>query len=142
MDDKPVYNHVSRLTFGEGKDPFDQDSKIFKAVVYDKVEGNFDKTLSLLEAYDEEFELFDHSSSSTLASTLYQHPEEDPVTGNRQRAIEWELLMLKAPEFFGCSVEELLAKHPMFHIEHLTERLRKVRSKELNVTPPPTLPDV
>lgn len=100
------------------------------------VKDDITRRLELTEEYDRTFGLMDHAKESDLMSVMYQHPEEDPVTGSRTETLSMELITLRIPELLNEGLSTILANYPRWWLDKMIERVRKLRTKEAGDIPP------
>lgn len=100
------------------------------------VKDDVSRRLELTEEYDKTFGLFDHSHVEDMMSVLFQHPEEDPVTGSRSETLAFEIVTLRIPEMLNEGLTDILNNYPRWFLDKLIEKVRAIRKKELDSIPP------
>lgn len=97
-------------------------------------EDDYVAQLALMEAYDQEYNIFDHESrgDSDPLAIIGMHPSEDPVTGSKLDLVLREMIGTRLPELTNTSLLDLLAM-PRWFLDRLLKEARKNRTEELKV---------
>lgn len=94
-------------------------------------EDDYVAQLALMEAYDQEYGIFDHDGLSNLdpLAVIGMHPSEDPVTGSRLDIVLREMIATRLPELTNTPLLDLL-EMPRWFLDKLLAEARKNRKEE------------
>lgn len=116
--------------FGIGIETFSEESYIYKLIMKSTITDDVTRQFELMEEYDRTFGIYDHLQSDDLWSIMYQHPEENVVTGSRLEALVMELITLKVPEVTNEPLSNLL-EYPRWILETIVAKVRNLRNREI-----------
>lgn len=137
--DREIMNHVALQGFGLDIDLFSEETPLGRLLYRKKIDDDITARLELLEEYDSTFGLYDHSKEVDMFSVMYQHPEEDPITGSSSLNKVIEILSLKVPELTNDSLTNIL-NYPKWLLDSIIEIARTHRQKDIqamNALKPP-----
>lgn len=115
---------------------YSEGSSLLDLITRRVVKDDISRQLELTEEYDRTFGLYNHEGGDDLMSVLFQHPEEDPVTGSRSEMLAFEIITLRIPEMLNEGLTDILNNYPRWFLDKLIEKVRNIRKTELENIPP------